>query len=86
MLNQHHDNQFAEDVPFMGGEGSDNTQDKGKQGASGTGLADPGNVHTQASSYVQHSLCSMCCQSDVALLCQGLHLDLCTALTAALLC
>ena len=49
VLDQHHDNQFAEDIPFMGGEGTGSGQDGKKQGASGTGLSDPGNVHTQAS-------------------------------------
>ena len=49
VLDQHHDNQFAEDIPFMGGEGTGNGQNGKKKGASGTGLSDPGNVHTQAS-------------------------------------
>lgn len=52
VLDQHHDNQFAEDIPFMGGEGSGNGQNGKKQGASGTGLSDPGNVHTQASMHL----------------------------------
>ena len=42
VLNQHQNNQFAQDVPFMGGDDTD----KGT-GSGGTGLFDPGNVHAQ---------------------------------------
>lgn len=51
VLDQHHDNQFAEDVPFMGVDGTKKAQDRGKEGSSGTGLSDPGNVHSQAGSH-----------------------------------
>ncbi len=43
VMNQHQNNQFAQDVPFMGAE------DKADDGKSdGTGVFDPGNVHSQA--------------------------------------
>ena len=42
VMNQHQNNQFAQDVPFMGGDDAD----KGS-GNAGTGVFDPGNVHSQ---------------------------------------
>ena len=42
VMNQHQNNQFAQDVPFMGG---DNESNDAK--SDGTGVFDPGNVHSQ---------------------------------------
>ena len=42
VMNQHQNNQFAQDVPFMGGDDTDQGP-----GNSGTGVFDPGNVHAQ---------------------------------------
>ena len=42
VMNQHQNNQFAQDVPFMGGD------EKSEDARSdGTGIFDPGNVHSQ---------------------------------------
>ncbi len=42
VMNQHQNNQFAQDVPFMGG---DEKSEDAK--SDGTGIFDPGNVHSQ---------------------------------------
>ncbi len=42
VMNQHQNNQFAQDVPFMGG---DEKSEDAK--SDGTGMFDPGNVHSQ---------------------------------------
>lgn len=57
VMNQHQNNQFAQDVPFMGGDDAD----KGS-GNAGTGVFDPGNIHSQvpfvaALSFVPESPC-----------------------------
>ncbi len=44
VMNQHQNNQFAQDVPFMGG---DEKSEDAK--SDGTGIFDPGNVHSQVS-------------------------------------
>ena len=40
VINQHQNNQFAQDVPFMGG-------DTDKDSGVGSGIFHPGNVHSQ---------------------------------------
>ena len=47
VMTQHQNNQFAQDVPFMGG---DDYTDKGPE-AVGTGIFNPGNVHAQVTHY-----------------------------------
>ena len=47
VMNQHQHNQFAQDVPFMGGDDSSQEQQEG------TGIMDPGNVHSQVTAALQ---------------------------------
>ena len=47
VLNQHQNNQFAQDVPFMGGD------DSNQESSGGTGMFDPGNVHSQVTANLQ---------------------------------
>ncbi|KAL3155128.1 Son of sevenless 1, variant 2 [Trebouxia sp. C0009 RCD-2024] len=48
VLNQHQNNQFAQDVPFMGG-------DTDKESGGNSGVFDPGNVHSQDTEAPQSS-------------------------------
>lgn len=47
VLNRHQNNQFAQDVPFMGGD------DSNQESSEGTGMFDPGNVHSQVTANLQ---------------------------------
>ena len=53
VMNQHQSNQFAQDVPFMGGD-EDETKDGNR---AGTGVFEPGNVHSQVNC---RNICCSC--------------------------